>query len=233
MKVASAKRKRNAVLRMGFMIAFLLVITFLWRMPTQAAPLNLTFLDFPDIFSGFIDVTYDAGTDAFVASGFALEFDDDGSVPPEPILDFGGNLGTVGTFDITATINNFGVLQPGGILLIGGTIPTLGFNSGLLLAGNLTNFGFPNGGGNPLEFQFDVTGGDLAPIYDQPGYFPGVILSSTGFQGTFMADFDNLFAGIPGSGSGVADTAVPEPATLLLLGSGLILLTGFRKKFKR
>ena len=65
MKFATAERKKNALLRTGFMIAFLLVVAFLWRTPAQAAPLNLQLLNFPDIFSAFIDVTYDAGTDAF------------------------------------------------------------------------------------------------------------------------------------------------------------------------
>ena len=60
----------------------------------QAAPLNLTLNDFPDIVSAFIDVTYDAGTDAFTAIGSAQELDDDGSVPAEVIVG--------GTFNLSA-----------------------------------------------------------------------------------------------------------------------------------
>lgn len=38
---------------------------------------------------------------------------------------------------------------------------------------------------------------------------------------------------VPGSGATVGTRAVPEPATLLLLGAGLIGLIGFRRRFKK
>lgn len=176
--------------------------------PVQAVPLNLTLLDTPDIVSSFIDVNYNAGTDTFTASGFALELDDDGSVPAEAI--------TGGTFDLTAVIDGSGTLSSGS-LSIGGTVASLGFNSGTLLTGNLTAFGFPNGGGDPLEFLFDVTGGDAAGLFGSSG---GIILGGTNFTGDFTIDFN-------GDGSAVANVApVPLPATVWLFGAGLLGLVG-------
>ncbi len=189
----------------------------------QAAPLNLTLNDFPDIVSGFIDVTYNAGTGSFSASGFALTLDDDGVGAAEDI--------TGGTFDLSATIDAAGSLS-GGMLSIGGTVASLGFNSGTLLTGNLTAFGFPNAGGDPLEFLFDVTSGEAASLYGSvPG---GIILSATGFTGNFNADFDNLIGGITGTGSGVADVApVPLPAAVWLFGAGLLGLVGLGRNRAR
>jgi hypothetical protein len=178
----------------------------------QAAPLNLTLPEFPDIFSGFIDVTYQAGTQAFQASGFALTLDDDGIGGQENINN--------GLFNLSATINNTGVLQ-NGLLTIGGTVP--GFNSGTLLTGLLTAFGFQPTGGDPLEFLFAVTGGDLAGLYGGIGATGGVILSETGFGGSFGMNFDNT-GGNPGWGAGVSDTGagpIPEPSTILLFTTGL------------
>jgi hypothetical protein len=174
----------------------------------QAAPLNLTLNDFPDIVSSFIDVNYDAASDTFTASGFALELDDDGSVPAEAIAG--------GTFDLSATIDAAGNIA-GGLLTIGGTVASLGFNSGTLLTGNLTAFGFPDLGGDPLEFLFDVTGGDAAGLYGSIG---GIILGGTNFTGDFTKDFN-------GDGSAVANVApVPLPAAVWLFGVGLLGLVG-------
>ena len=194
----------------------------------QAAPLNLTLLDPPDIVSDFIDVTYDAAGDSFVATGFARELDDDGSVPPESILD--------GTFNLAATIDASGTLSSGS-LSIGGTVASLGFNSGTLLTGDLTALGFPDAGGDPLEFLFTVTGGDAAGLY---GSAPaGVILSGTGFGGNFDSDFYNLQEGIidgvltpiPGTGTAVANVApVPLPAAVWLFGTGLLALVGVSRR---
>ena len=102
--------------------------------PASGTPLGLTLFDNPDIVSMFIDVVYDAGTDTFEADGFALGLDDDGV---GPTLDIVG-----GSFDLTATIDGAGLLT-GGSLVIGGTVANLGFNSGTLLTGSLTDFGFP------------------------------------------------------------------------------------------
>lgn len=181
----------------------------------QAALLGLTLLDTPDIVSDFIDVSYDASTDSFTANGFARELDDDGSVPAEAITD--------GTFNISATIDGSGSLTSGS-LSIGGTVASLGFNSGTLLTGSLTAFGFLDSGGDPLEFLFDVTGGDAAGLYGSIG---GIILGATGFGGNFTSDFDNLVGGVPGTGSAVANVApVPLPAAIWLFGAGLLGLVG-------
>jgi len=192
----------------------------------QAAPLNLTLNDVPDIVSQFIDVTYDSGLQALTASGFALELDDDGSVPAEPIAG--------GIFYLTATIDNAGNLVGGtGTITIGGTVASLGFNSGTLLTGTLTAFGFPNAGSDPFEFLFDVTGGDAAALYGGGSVPGGVILSGTGFGGDFTSDFDNLNIG-PGTGIAVANVGtVPIPAALWLFGSGLLGLTGLARRRDR
>lgn len=182
----------------------------------QAAPLNLTLLPAPDIVSGFIDVTYDAGTDVFTASGFALELDDDGVGASETIAG--------GTFDLSASIDATGLLA-GGTLAIGGTVAALGFNSGILLTGSVTAFGFPVAGGDPLEFLFSLTGGDAAGLYGGIGSTGGVLLSGgTGFTGDFTADFR-------GTGSAVADVApIPLPAAVWLFGTGLLGLIGLGRK---
>jgi hypothetical protein len=183
---------------------------FLWASPSAATPLFLTLEQTPDVVSSFLDVTYDATTDSLAISGFAQELDD-GSGPALTIAS--------GTFDLTAIIDDTGALS-GGSLTIGGTVASLGFTSGTLLTGSLTGFGFPDAGGNPLEFSFDVTGGDLAALYGgQPG---GVIVGGSGFGGSFASDFDNLSGGLPGTGTGSSNTApIPEPAAGALLGLAL------------
>jgi len=187
----------------------------------QAAPLGLTLNDFPDIVSAFIDVTYNATSDTLNANGFAEELDDDGSVPAEAIAG--------GSFSLTATIDASGALSAGS-LSIGGTVASLGFNSGTLLTGTLTAFGFPDAGGDPLEFLFDVTGGDAAALYGGGSIPGGIILSDSGFPGSFDSNFDNLVDGV---GSGVSDTGVvPLPAAVWLFGSGLLGLVGMARRKK-
>ncbi len=179
----------------------------------SGAELNLS-LELPDVLSQFIDVDYDAGTNQFTATGFALELDDDGVGAAEAIAG--------GTFDLTATIDAGGNLG-GGTITIGGTVAALGFNSGTLLTGTLTDFGFPDAGGDPLEFLFDVTGGDLAALYaGRPG---GVILAGgTGFNGSFATNFT-------GGGTTSADTApVPTPGALVFIGAAGLGLCARRRR---
>lgn len=168
--------------------------------PAGATPLNLSLPNFPDILLGGLTTSYDAGGDQLTVSGTALEFNDDGT--PESIVG--------GTFNLVASIDGVGTLL-GGVFSIGGSFPALGFASGTLLTADLTAFGFRDAGGDPLEFLFDVTGGDAAPLYPSGG----LILSLTGFGGSFEEDFGRV--------GSIADVrAVPEPSAATFLALGLL-----------
>lgn len=140
-----------------------------------AAPLNLT-QAFPDIYSNFTSTSYNAASGAFTAEGWSSS-----------LTTTGGFYDSIfGTFVLSATIDNDGNLV-GGTIEITGSIAALGYNSGTLLTGNLTAFGFQTNGSQTFEFLFDVTGGDAASIFGPVG---GVILHDTGFAGSFDASFN-------------------------------------------
>ena len=84
-----------------------------------------------------------------------------------------------------------------------------------MLTGNLTEFGA--GTGDPLEFLFDVTGGDAAALM---GPAVGVVLSFSGFGGNLLSDFSTSFTSVADTFS--VPTAVPAPAALTLLVIGLV-----------
>jgi hypothetical protein len=169
-------------------------------------------VDSPDIASRFIDVMFDHPSDAFVASGFALDYDD-GTPPNDTILG--------GSFLITASINDAGVATAGA-LDIGGTIGLLGPT---LLTASLVDFGYADAGGELLQFVFAVTGGDLAGSYGGIGALVGVNLDvdADGYPAGWTKSWNNN-DGIPGAGGGVSDTAplVPAPAAGGLLALALI-----------
>jgi len=185
---------------------------------SHAAPLNLTLNDSPDIVSSFITVDYNSATDVLTASGFANQLDDDGIGTP---LNIAG-----GTFDLAASVLDDGTLA-GGSLAIGGTVAGLGFNSGTLLTGSLTDIGFNIAGGDPLEFLFDVTGGDAAGLYGSLG---GIILNSAGFGGSWAISFSS------GPFQAIADVgtvgAVPIPAAVWLFGTALVGFIGMSRRRK-
>lgn len=182
-------------------------ILFTAVLPAAAAPLGLTLPAQPDVFSSFLSVSYNAGSDDFLASGSALSFDDGGVGSAINIAN--------GTLDISAKIDSTGSPTAGTLTIMG---DVLGFGPTLLTA-DLTTFGFLDSpGGDIFEFLFTVTGGDLAipQFYGTPGpsSIAGVILDAAGsnFGGTFDVNFDNGFFGF-----GVSDTRIiPEPATATL-----------------
>ncbi len=215
-------KKRTTILKLVIMLTAL-VLTTLGAAPAGATSLNLTLDPIPDIFLNNIGVTYNSVADTFSASGYALTLTY-GSAITELI--------TGGIFSLSATINDSGALS-GGTLAIGGTTSSF-HTSGALLTGNLSAFGF-NTADDPFEFLFTITGGDAANLYGGNGATGGLILSelyfdpdASPFQGNFSMDWQGQY--------GVADVKaapVPEPATMTLLGIGLIGLTGLRRKMKK
>jgi phage baseplate assembly protein gpV len=203
---------------------------------SSATPLHLILPDYPDIVANFIDVTYDADTDRLAASGVSIKIALAAGVDRDI---------TNGGFSIEIETDGTSAVGVGGNeLVITGDIDLDGNGaidgsepSGLLLSGNIQQFGAA--GGAPLfEFVFDLTGGALADLFAEGQ--AGVILGGYGgdaggfYDGDFGHDFDNLLAGVAGTGAGNADTApIPEPGTLLLLGAGVAGLLGYGRRRRR
>ena len=198
-------------------LRYLLVITaalLLFGGNVRAELLNLTMQESPDIFSGYIDVTYNAASNTFASSGWALTFYDGIEQ-----IDF--DEYTEDSFSISVIVDESGVASSGS-LTITGEVSGYG-TTGPLLTGNLTDFGFgfwdtlnPDSDAALFEFLFEVSGGEMAELYGGAGASVGVIMGcvSVGADVTeelFTADFDNLFGNGPGWGSAVSDVGTPIP----------------------
>jgi hypothetical protein len=188
----------------------------------------------PDLTGSFMDVTYNAVSGAFVASGWTTDYN---------ISDGSGGKTDVGvsqtdSYILSATINNSGAYNSevltGGTLTINGAVGD-GDTSVTLLTANLvtgtagTAFGYGDGNNDIFQFRFNVSGGTLADDFGGTGTAGGVILaamfaSNPGNQ-PFTGSFNNN-GGTPGNGSGDIDCfTVPEPTTTacFLLGLGALV----------
>lgn len=199
-------------------------VALAWCARAQAAFIPVTLVPEPDILSGFIDVTYDAATDAFLARGFSQSYNPGGEGQDTNIV--GSQL-----FEIRATIDESGTLLPGGTLVIEGSV--LGSGPSLLTA-DLTDFGFADNGGEILEFLMEITGGELEADYGGVGAVAGVIMDMGGNGYVdFTQSFDNLIGGQAGTGAGISDTApIPGPSALAVLLAGCAFASRRRRRMR-
>lgn len=192
------------------------------------ASMDLILADTPDIFSSFIDLSYDDPVDDLLqADGYAYQLKDNAGVTRN--IQSADNPFAPGSFTLRATIDASGQLQSGGTVDFGGVVPDLGYTSGSILTGNVTALGYGQAS-EPLEFLFEVTGGDAAELFGGVSAVAGLILHTRAFPGDFSGPFYN------DDGTSNAGHVVPEPATTViwpLLGTAAAAFTWRRRRRSR
>jgi hypothetical protein len=225
---SSYRRRLAGFVSLAF--AFLAGATF--ANPLIAAPLNLSSTHPGDVTTHYSSVSYalDANplTGTLTVVGEADGFD----------LPFPGQFVFNGTFNLSMTvIRASGAVVSGTVSISGDTFDAPTY-SGLLLQGDITDFGFqdpappfnPNlGEGGLFEFIVHVTAGELhAPYYTDD--YAGIIMNignasgAPPFTGVFTAPFQNT--GLSGLSDTfpIGDPNIPEPSSVVLLGLGLVPL---------
>jgi hypothetical protein len=211
--------------RAGLTVALAALLFGLSTTPAQATPISGAF----SIFGNFLPVNGVTGAVTSLSSASGIDFLALFGSTPSP--------GTAGQFLVSAASGNFSGLV-GGL----GTIEDISF-SGI----GSTNFPNPNVVGPLVAFQ-NVLGTTFTLTSIGPASLQTVngisMLTFTG-QGYFsMNGFTNTLGtfGFTGNGAGgtfsfsasnLATSAVPEPASAALFGTGLVMLFGLRNRRRK
>jgi hypothetical protein len=177
-----------------------------WSVAAPADPIDLNLPSFPRVEAVSFDVVFTLEKEGgnLVAVG-------------EPTLFVENEESSIaivnGTYELELPLSsNGGVLDIGSMCLDGALDQSPGVSE-TLLAGDIVAFGFPNAGGDPLEFLISVTGGVLCEFlcddFEGTHGLVGILLNGTEFPGSFASSWDNLVDGKPGTGEGTAATAPP------------------------
>lgn len=198
-----------------------------------SAPASATLLNVPVTFPLLSydnggTTSYDAATDAFRLDAFPIAIRTSAADSPHfitPSLPVAGEY-----FTISILVDDAGNLIGGGAgddLAIFGFVDIDGDSvvdySGTLLTGDVTGFGYQNNSGTTdlFDFTFDVTGGALASLFSSS---VGVSLQSE--RSSFTGSFESNFGG---GGKGTLGN-IPEPASLVLFGMGVLGLGAVGRK---
>jgi len=202
----------------------------------SAKLLGIGSLGYPDIvFNNTGKISYTASTHSFV-----LDADDWKIAYADGTVDYLTGTGYMTDFKIYLTVDNNGNLVGTGTMVekvVEGSVTVSGntYSAGtILLSGTVVAFGWGEGD-NLGDFDFLISKDSLSGALVDDGIWPttvptGIVAYAEdigGWAGSWNSDF-TLYK-VKGD-----KAPVPEPATLLLLGSGLIGIAGIgRKRLKR